>query len=100
MKGLNRREKPPIVYHHFNASINTPSLNIQMMEMAEIDEDGLELVLEPRNSTLVVMASHEALPTLKRCDYWKAVRDFPLEDGDFADWFIDSEAMKNRTGKW
>lgn len=103
---LERREKYKIVYHYLNMTLNEGSLGVQL----KTDNGG---------DSLVVIARHNNLPTLKECDLVKVVSDFSdvdgkwtyyvllihintifcLDDG-FRLWSISNGVMNNRTGKW
>lgn len=106
---LTKREKLPMIYHYFNASIIDPSLNI----MIKVDNIS--------SSRIVIVARHKKLPTLDQCDFVSPVRKIEnmqgnvckftfnflsiydaklLFSGAFADWYLSSRIMNNRTGKW
>eukprot|EP00095_Tigriopus_kingsejongensis_P012226 maker-scaffold528_size145933-snap-gene-0.28 protein:Tk12226 transcript:maker-scaffold528_size145933-snap-gene-0.28-mRNA-1 annotation:"cobinamide adenolsyltransferase" len=62
---LTRRNKPFIIYHELNVSIEFASLNIQI----KIDENA------GNASNVVILARNGKMPLLDQCDFVRKVRD-------------------------
>ena len=91
---LSLRNKPPIIYHQVTAERAYSSINVQIR------------VENPVTSQMVIMARYAKMPIVKNCSFVKIVseikddQDQAKTDGDYYDWHITSDQVKNRTGEW
>ena len=64
---LKNRDKPPLIYHYMNATIEFAALTIQIKT-----DNG-------NNTNMIVLAAHQRLPTLAKCDIVKVMRNSPMD---------------------
>lgn len=68
---LDRRQKPYIIYHELNVSIEFASLNIQIKIDSTTGND----------SNIVLLLRNAKMPLLNQCDFIKKVKTISLMDG-------------------
>ena len=91
---LSLRNKPPIIYHQVTAGRAYSSINVQIR------------VENPVTTQMVIMARYDKMPIVKNCSFVKIVskinddQGHAKTDGDYYDWHITSDQVRNRSGKW
>jgi hypothetical protein len=63
---LQNRNKPALVYHYLNASIEYAALTVQL----KVDNGN--------NTNIIILASHKKMPTMSKCDIVKVMRNNPM----------------------
>ena len=80
---LQSREKPALIDHYMNVSIEFAALTIQL-ETANGNE-----------TNIIALASHKSLPTLAKCDIVKVMRNNPMVGKlIFFIWWLTSSDIK------
>ncbi|XP_040583519.2 location of vulva defective 1 [Lepeophtheirus salmonis] len=81
--------KPPIMYHQFNISHPYSTLNLEI-KAGNIND----------NSSIIILFGYNFLPTVKKCDFLKSMRDVRRNENGTKTLFINDELIKNQTGTW
>ena len=82
-----KRKRLPIIYHKITVDRTYSTINLQLKSF------------NPYNR-LAIMAKHGKMMTSSDCDFIQIVNDISLRDGEWVDYFMGVELVKNRTGEW
>jgi len=82
-----KRKRLPIIYHKIKVERTFSTINIQLRGF------------NPYNR-LAIMGKHGKMMTSNDCDFIQIVNDIPLRDGEWVDYFIGVDKVKNQTGDW
>ena len=87
LKLNKRRRRLPIIHHRIPVNRTYATINVQLKGHNPL-------------SRLVIMAKHGQMMMAGDCDFVQLVNEVTSRDGQWVDWFIGVDKVKNKTGDW